>query len=49
MGGEDGLLLHEVAAEPALPGLVAVGRLVGFPTLVVHEGHVAQITGVAVL
>ena len=49
MSSEHGLLLHQISTESALPGLVAVRRLVRFPALVVHKGHAAQVAGVAVL
>ena len=41
VSGEHRLLLHQISTESALPGLVAVRRLVRFPALVVHKGHAA--------
>ena len=48
MGGEDGLVLHKQLTDSALPGTRAVGRLVGFPALVIHRGQVAEVARVAV-
>ena len=49
VAGEQTLLLQQLAADPALPGLVPVRGLVGLPALVVHEGHEAEVACVAVL
>ena len=43
------LIFEQFLAELTLHGLVPMGRLVSFPPVVVKEGLVAEVAGVAVL
>ena len=48
MIGQETLVLHQQTAQLTLPGLVTMRGLVQLPLLIVEEGLVAEVAGVAV-